>query len=113
MRDEKLKARLKRGLDTEQSALLRDARSLRDEVKALRKTTRRKVTAPAPEWLAETQAGAQSIIEGVVEQQGAEAREAAGPELNAASLAVGQTVWVVSLGKEAELVALIREPLHI
>ena len=106
MRDEKLKARLKRGLDTEQSALLRDARSLRDEVKSLRKTTRQKITAPTPEWLAETQARAQSIIEGVVEQQGAEAREAAGPELNAASLAVGQTVWVVSLGKEAELVAL-------
>ncbi|MEE2755308.1 MAG: endonuclease MutS2 [Myxococcota bacterium] len=102
-RDKKLKERLKKGLENEQSAALTDARKLRDDLKQIRKSIRKKVVAGDADWLETAQKKAGDVAS-KLSQTAQEAEHAmAGPELDPASLTIGQAVWVVSLRAQATL----------
>ncbi|MBV71345.1 MAG: hypothetical protein CMH52_08340 [Myxococcales bacterium] len=102
-REKKLKERLKKGLENEQSAALIDARKLRDDLKQIRKGIRKKVVAGDAKWLEAAQKKA-SVVATELNQTAQEAEHAmAGPALDPSTLEVGQTVWVVSLRAQATL----------
>ncbi|MEE2785758.1 MAG: endonuclease MutS2 [Myxococcota bacterium] len=105
-KERKLADRLQKGLDAEQDQALRDARAVRDELKALRKQVRQKVNIENPEWITQAKQRADEVIEQVQTAHSERAQALAGPKPDWTSMKVGQTVHVVSLGREAELVAL-------
>ena len=105
-RETELKARLKKGLDSERNHALDDARKLRDELKTIRKTMRKKVTVNDGQWLETAHKTAADIAHQVSHQKDEETRALAGPTPDKDSIKIGQTVWVISLNGEATIESL-------
>lgn len=99
----KLDARLKEGIAKERDRALEEARALRDELRALKKAMRDQARKADPKWIEKQQSAVEEKIAHVVAQKQAEAQRAAGPAPEPDELRPGQTVWVVSLNNEAEL----------
>ncbi|MCA9546381.1 MAG: Smr/MutS family protein, partial [Myxococcales bacterium] len=103
---ERLKAKIKDGVERERSEALRHARAARTEMERLtrdlRKAAKRKDTA----WMDEQKSKAQQVIEQVVTAQRSEAEATSGPPMDPTGLRVGQRVFVLSLDNEAELLSL-------
>ncbi len=99
----KLEKRLKEGIAKERDKALAEARTLRDELRRLKKAMRDEARKADPKWLQKQQSAVEEKIAAVVAAKQAEAHAAAGPAPDPGELKPGQTVWVISLNNEATL----------
>lgn len=99
----KLEQRLKEGIAKERDKALAEARTLRDELRRMKKAARDAARKADPKWLQKQQSQVEEKIAAVVAQKQAEAQRAAGPAPDPGDLKPGQTVWVISLNNEAQL----------
>ena len=79
-KEARLRERLKKGIENEESTALTEARELRDELRSLRKSVRRKVATGDSDWLQQAQARASTADE-LSQRQAAKEKALAGPEL--------------------------------
>ena len=70
-KEERLRERLKKGIDSEESSALDEARKLRDELRSLRKSVRRKVASGDSDWLQQAQARASAAADELSQRQAA------------------------------------------
>jgi DNA mismatch repair protein MutS2 len=104
-----LRARIKEGVKHERDAALDEARTLRDEIRALKRELREDSVRRSAELLEVGQQRADAILDRVTEQQRAEQRAEAGPPFAPDELRPGTKVWVLSLKRAAEVVTVADE----
>ncbi len=102
--EDKLRERLRTGLAKERDEALQAARKLRDDVRRLERALRNPEKRSEPAFLADARVRAEKAVSELSEAKHAAERIAAGPAPAATELRIGQRLWVVSLGIEAELV---------
>ena len=95
-----LHERLKAGVQKERTAALDEARRLRDEIRRLQAQLKDPEMRRDVKQLGAQKSKTEQIIERVVAQETAAKTAQAGPPVDAARLAVGTRVYVVSLGCE-------------
>ncbi len=100
-----LRERLRGALTAERDGALASARKVRDEVRRLERALRNPERREDPKFLASARGRAERAVTEVVEAKQKAQQAAAGPAPESGSLRVGQKVFVVSLGVEAELVS--------
>lgn len=102
--EERLRLRLRDGLAKERDAALSEARALRDELRKLKRGLREDPRRSEAKWVDEQRSVVEKKIEKVIADQQAAATHAAGPAPALGDLKPGQTVWVISLNNEAQLI---------
>lgn len=105
LQERALKQRLQEGLDKEEDAALREARSLREEIVALKKAMRPAAKRKDANALESSRKQLASISEKIHAAKAERARAAAGAPIEASHIKPGGRVYVISLGAEAEVIS--------
>lgn len=103
-REDTLRERLRVGLAKERDEALQAARRLRDDVRRLERALRKPDMREDPTFLEDARRRAETAVTQLSAAKHDAQQTAAGPAPAVTDLRVGQRLWVVSLGIEAELV---------